>query len=260
MIRMKGDHHTRSPSCPTGAATSRTGPGESHGRHHRHPRSGRHKHPDAASPGLCTTESHQESGCALLAFSHEREPGPGPDVWHDLRLRPRLLMRSLLQALGSSIALVVLYYLLPLDESSIPVVVVILAIGLAGLVLLVAFQVRSIIKSQFPELQAVGALAMTIPLFLLLFAATYFIMDRISAGSFSEPLTRTEALYFTVTVFATVGFGDITAKAEFARVVVTGQMVLGIVIAAIGARVIVEAVRRGQQQRPGDLGDELGEQ
>jgi hypothetical protein len=37
-------------------------------------------------------------------------------------------------------------------------------------------------------------------------------------------------------------------------------MVLGIVIAAIGARVIVEAVRRGQQQRPGDLGDELGEQ
>jgi voltage-gated potassium channel len=92
----------------------------------------------------------------------------------------------------------------------------------------------------------------------LLFAATYFIMGRISAGAFSEPLTRTDALYFTVTVFATVGFGDITAKAEFARVVVTGQMVLGIVIAAIGARVIVEAVRRGQQQRPGDLGDELG--
>jgi len=167
-------------------------------------------------------------------------------------------MLSLLRALGSTIALVVLYYLLPLDESSIPVVVVILAIGLAGLVLLVAFQVGSIIKSQFPELRAVGALATSIPLFLLLFAATYFIMDRISAGAFSEPLTRTDALYFTVTVFATVGFGDISAKAEFARVVVTGQMVLGIVIAAIGARVIVEAVRRGQQQRPGDLGDELG--
>jgi ion channel len=163
-------------------------------------------------------------------------------------------MLSLLRALGSTIALVVLYYLLPLEESSIPVVVVILAIGLAGLVLLVAFQVRSIIKSQFPELQAVGALATSIPLFVLLFAATYFIMDRISAGAFSEPLTRTDALYFTMTVFATVGFGDITAKAEFARIVVTGQMVLGIVIAGIGARVIVEAVRRGQQQRPGDMG------
>ena len=162
-------------------------------------------------------------------------------------------MLSLLRALGSTIALVVLYYLLPLDESSIPVVVI-LAIGLAGLVLLVAFQVRSIIKSQFPELRAVGALATSIPLFLLLFAATYFIMDRISAGAFSEPLTRTDALYFTVTVFASVVFGDITAKAEFARVVVTGQMVLGIVIAGIGARVVVEAVRRGQQQQPGDMG------
>jgi hypothetical protein len=34
-------------------------------------------------------------------------------------------------------------------------------------------------KSPFPELRAVGALATSIPLFLLLFAATYFIMDRI---------------------------------------------------------------------------------
>jgi hypothetical protein len=36
-------------------------------------------------------------------------------------------------------------------------------------------------------------------------------------------LTRTDALYFTVTVFSTVGFGDITAKTETARLVVTGQ-------------------------------------
>jgi hypothetical protein len=34
-------------------------------------------------------------------------------------------------------------------------------------------------------------------------------MERASAASFTEPLTRTDALYFSVTVFSTVGFGDI---------------------------------------------------
>ena len=44
------------------------------------------------------------------------------------------------------------------------------------------------------------------------------------AASFTEPLTRADALYFTVTVFSTVGFGDITAKSETARVVLIVQM------------------------------------
>ena len=39
------------------------------------------------------------------------------------------------------------------------------------------------------------------------------------AGTFTEPLTRTDAQYFTVTIFATVGFGDITAVTQTARVV-----------------------------------------
>ena len=50
-------------------------------------------------------------------------------------------------------------------------------------------------------------------------------MAALSAGNFSQPLNHTDALYFTVTVFATVGFGDITATTEAARLVVTGQMI-----------------------------------
>mgnify|MGYP001032304496 CR=1 FL=1 len=115
------------------------------------------------------------------------------------------MVLSLLRALASTIALVALYYLHPLDNSSIGIVVVILTIGLAGLVGLVAVQVRWIARSRFPGLRAVEALATSIPLFLLLFAGTYFILGRFYAGSFSEPLTRTDALYFTVTVFRPLG-------------------------------------------------------
>ena len=67
--------------------------------------------------------------------------------------------------------------------------------------------------------------------------------------------TRTDALYFTVTVFSTVGFGDITAVTEVARVLVTGQMIAGIAILGLGARIIVDAVKRGQQRQPMQAGD-----
>jgi hypothetical protein len=72
------------------------------------------------------------------------------------------------------------------------------------------------------------------PSFLLLFASTYVVMAAISASNFSAPMTHTNGLYFTVTVFATVGFGDITAKTEAARLVVTVQMMIDLVILGLG--------------------------
>jgi hypothetical protein len=121
-----------------------------------------------------------------------------------------------------------------------------LAVGLVVLVILVTFQVRWILRSRFPGLRGVEALATSIPLFLLLFAGTYVVMAAISASNFSEPMTRTDALYFTVTVFATVGFGDITAKTEAARLVVTGQMIVDLVTIALVVKVIVDAAKRGR--------------
>jgi voltage-gated potassium channel len=176
--------------------------------------------------------------------------GTATEAARDARRRFRRALVTLLRALGSTVGLVVIYYLLPLDRTSIGVAVGMLAFGLVALVGLVAFQVRSIIKAKYPALRAVGALATSVPLFLLLFAGTYFVMGGISEANFNEPLTRTDALYFTVTVFATVGFGDIVATTEGARVVVMGQMIAGIVTIGLGARVIVDAVQRGQQRQP----------
>jgi voltage-gated potassium channel len=173
------------------------------------------------------------------------------DTAHEARSRRfRRALATLLRAFGSTVGLVAIYYLLPLDRTSVGVAVGMLAFGLLALVGLVAFQVRSIIRAKYPALRAVGALATSVPLFLLLFAGTYFVMGEISEANFNEPLTRTDALYFTVTVFATVGFGDIVATTQGARVVVMGQMVAGIVTIGLGARVIVDAVKRGQQRQP----------
>jgi Ion channel len=161
-------------------------------------------------------------------------------------------MWALLRALTSTTALVIIYYLLPLNHSSAWAAITMLVIGLAVFIGLIAFQVRSIVRSPFPGLRAVESLATSVPLFLLLFAATYVVMATLSARNFSEPLSRTDALYFTVTVFATVGFGDITAKTEAARLVVTGQMITDLVIIGLGVRVVIGAVTRGRQRRSAD--------
>src|SRR4029077_6583971 len=108
-------------------------------------------------------------------------PGPGPDVQQAGRPPGRRIMRSMLRAAGSTTALVVIYYLLPLNRSSTTVAVIMLVLGLVALLGLVAYHVRSITRSPFPLLRGIEALATSIPLFLLLFAATYVVLATISA-------------------------------------------------------------------------------
>jgi hypothetical protein len=175
-----------------------------------------------------------------------------PHETRDDKPPPGEITRILLKAVGSTAALVVIYYLLPLDHAATWAVITMLALGLVGLTALVVLQVRRIIASPFPGLRAGEALAVSIPLFLLLFASTYLVLANIAPSnfSFSEPMTHTNSLYFTVTVFATVGFGDITATTNAARLLVTGQMIADLVVIGLGARVILGAVKRGQQRRP----------
>jgi voltage-gated potassium channel len=175
-----------------------------------------------------------------------------PDAPQQAKPQPGIIVRSLLRALASTAALVTLYYLLPLDHSARWLAITMLVIGLVGLIGLIAFQVRAIVASPFPGLRAVEALATSLPLFLLLFASTYVVMGAIAAGSFNQPMTHSNALYFTVTVFATVGFGDITATTETARLLVTGQMIVDLIILGIGARLILGAVQRSRQRQPQD--------
>ena len=111
-----------------------------------------------------------------------------------------------------------------------------LLIGLLVFAGLTVWQVRAIAGSRYPGLRAAEALGLTVPLYLLLFASTYFLMERASAANFTQPLTRTDALYFSVTVFTTVGFGDITAKSETARVVLIVQMLADLALLGAGAR------------------------
>jgi voltage-gated potassium channel len=170
------------------------------------------------------------------------------------RQRRALLLSTAALALLTTTLLVALYYLLPMDRGFDAYTVLLLIVYLAALVAILTWRLRGLFRSDYPGLRAVETLALAVPLYLLLFARTYFLAERANAGYFSEPLTRSSALYFSVTVFSTVGFGDITAKTDPARLVVTAQMLLDFILLGFGVRVFLSAVNLARERRAQKLG------
>ncbi len=187
-----------------------------------------------------------------VADVDEREPQhDGGTGGRDLealpaRRRRTLITLGLLRAFATSALLVALYYVLPLDRFSVPSLALVLAVGLAALGAMSYWEIRAIVRSRFPGMRAVQALATLVPFFLLLFASTYFTLSDREPTTFSETLTRTDALYFTMSTFATVGFGDIVAQTDPVRLLVSGQILLDLVILGLGIRVVLGAVQRGR--------------
>ncbi len=163
----------------------------------------------------------------------------------------REALLAVVRSLLVSVALVAAYFMLPLRAVSDARTGVTLVLGLTVVVALLGWEVLSITRSDYPVARGVGAVAVTVPLFFVVFATTYYTMGQVDSASFSEPLSRLDALYFVVTVFATVGFGDIVATTETARAVVLGQMVGNLVLLGVITRVVVQAIERGLQRRRG---------
>ncbi|MFD4742457.1 potassium channel family protein [Streptomyces virginiae] len=161
----------------------------------------------------------------------------------------RQAVLSIARVLTTAGILIACYYLLPFDSTLTTGPVLVLVGCLAGLTLLLAWQIRRITLSPWPGLRAMEALALSIPLVVLLFAAVYRLVDLNAPGSYSEALSRTDALYFSVTVFSTVGFGDIVARSEPARLLTTGQMTVNLLLLSVAVRLIVNAVEQAKQQR-----------
>lgn len=164
-------------------------------------------------------------------------------------VRRRQALVVLARSFLVSAAMVVAYFVLPMTSPLAVDTVLELTIGLTAVVALLTWQIMGIMHSPYPGLQALAALTVTVPLFLLMFATTYYLMSFAAPGSFTEPLTKLDSVYYAVTTFATVGFGDIAASSPAARATVTLQMVGGLVLVGFIARVVVAVVEEARRRR-----------
>jgi hypothetical protein len=159
----------------------------------------------------------------------------------------RTVVGCVLRVAAVNAALITLYWLTPFNQRFHGRAVAGLTFAVLVLVLVTVWELRTITRSSHPELRAVEAVGVSLPIALLPFAATYYAMSSQVAGSFAAHLTRLDALYFTLTTFSTVGYGDIAPKSEAARAVTMAQMVVDLVMIGLIAKVILGAARRRRE-------------
>jgi voltage-gated potassium channel len=162
--------------------------------------------------------------------------------------RGRAIWGTALRSAAALALLLLVYYQAPLDRQLDAATGLVFITALVLFAAFVTVEVRGILGSARPRLRATRALALGVPLLLVVFAAGYCTISAQQPDAFSEPLGRTDGLYFTMTVFATVGFGDIAPTTELARLLVTLQMFVDVLAVGVVAKVVLGAVRVAEER------------
>jgi voltage-gated potassium channel len=176
--------------------------------------------------------------------------GPGSVPASDAR-RPAHVRRSIVIGMVRMSALTavlfVLYALAPLGRRPDGAIALELLLCLLVFAAVLTWQIRSVARSTLPGLRAVEAVAVSLPLLIVVFASAYFVTGTVYPASFTQPMTKVDTVYFTVTVLATVGFGDIAPVTQAARIMVTVQMLADLLLIGIFAKVLLNTVQRRRQ-------------
>jgi voltage-gated potassium channel len=160
------------------------------------------------------------------------------------RPRRRRTLTAFARSVLTAVLITVAYYRAPLQGSFDARAVLLFALGLFALAVSVAWQARAIAVSDTPRLRAVETVMVALPVLLFLYASAYVLVANNDPASFTEAMSRTDALYYTMTVFSTVGFGDITPTTVAARVLTMTQMIAGLVGVGIVAKLLLGAVAK----------------
>ena len=184
--------------------------------------------------------------------SHPPPPegdGEVPATSRPWRAPARRMARFVARSSLTLVLLTVCYYLVPVAEptgANAGARWAGSAVALCGFVLLVRRSLR-MARAERTPLALAEAVLTVLYVLLLLFALTYCVIALRLPGQFHGIENHTDALYFTVTVAGTVGFGDITPVATAARLIVNAQMLANLVYVGVAVRILTS-------QQPGGAG------
>ncbi|MET9344822.1 potassium channel family protein [Nonomuraea sp. NPDC003804] len=160
--------------------------------------------------------------------------------------------------LWNAALIVALYYLLPVEEARYGWGAwARLGLFVAGVLLLVwgvVLAARRQAATDRAYLPVSGLILLTLGGLVLFALADYAVATRLN-GQFVGLTTKTDALYFSMTTFATVGFGDIHASGQLGRGLLLVQMTFNLVVLATAASLMSLRIKErvGQrEQRPPD--------
>lgn len=171
-----------------------------------------------------------------------------PDL-SDPRQHRRAVVMVAARLTAIAIVAFTVYGFMPVTDVGNAEVFVRLLACLVAFFLAIGWQVRTVVNSPQPRLRAAEALGTAIVLLIVIFAYSYLTLSTSDVASFTQPLDRAASVYFTITVLATVGFGDIAPVSSGARLVTSAQMVLDLVVIGLVVRILFNAAQQGVARR-----------
>jgi len=163
----------------------------------------------------------------------------------------RLIIAGIVRVLGVIATTLVVYFLVPVEGEGARATAVFACLGIATILAVFARQISRVSRARRPVLAAVEALVLVFVLFLCLFALLYVSMSVNDPEAFTQSVDKVAGIYFTTTVLTTVGFGDISPISNIARIMVTVQMVLGMVLIGTAFKALGFSAKRAVDSRSG---------
>lgn len=161
-------------------------------------------------------------------------------------------LRPAVRSLATLVGVLVVYFALPVGRQSSVLVAVLSVLGLltgiAVLAVLIVGQVRRVLRADADDSVRVQTLLVLLYVAVAMFALGYFILERSAGDQFSGLETKVDALYFTMTTLATVGFGDVHATGQVARALVTLQIVFNLVFVGTLVSMLTSQIRRVRER------------
>jgi hypothetical protein len=166
------------------------------------------------------------------------------------RIPPRIMVMVIGRVLAVVAVTLLVYFLIPVEgQTAARAGALTASVGIAAILLVFARQISRVSRSRRPVLAALEALVLVFGMFLALFALLYVSISTSDPQAFTQEVDKVAGIYFTTTVLTTVGFGDISAVSQAARVLVTVQMVLGMVLIGTAFKALGFSAKRAVTTR-----------
>ena len=146
---------------------------------------------------------------------------------------------------------VFLYFMVPVSPRLPAEAIVLRALAAVAVIALLAFgivwQIR--LTTEHGLDRRVDGLVVSLVIVVLAFALGFYLLNAQDPEQLDGLSTRVDALYFTMSTLTTVGFGDVHATGQAARIMVVVQMAFNLVFVATAAAVLSARVRAAASKR-----------
>jgi voltage-gated potassium channel len=95
----------------------------------------------------------------------------------------------------------------------------------------------------------IEGLVLAVVIMTVIFALSFYLLELRHPGQVDGLDTKVDALYFTASTMLTIGYGDVHAEGQAARVLVLVQMVFDVVFVATAATMLTSRLRRAASAR-----------